>query len=642
MITFRHFYSIFLISLLYLPVKGQNQKEIVGYYPNWQWYDRNHLVDPESIMYEKYTIINYAFFRPQADGSITSTDSWSDENLLLGPMIWWPVVTHDSTKSLPYLAHEAGIKVLPSIGGWNDSYNFPIIAANPAKRQTFVNSCINLIETYNFNGIDLDWEYPGYAPNGGTPSDKQNFTLLLQELRNALNELGIQNNQPYLLTSCFSPDEEKMLNIEWENVLPLIDMVNLMTYDFHGSWDPESNHNAPMYPPQFGNPDWCIDGAFTILTQTFNVPPEKVNIGVAFYGKSLANCTQLYGTHTGYDGTTFWEDEGVPLFYNILKKMNQFTSYWDDQVKCPYLLGNTINTFVTYDDPQSLRIKAQYVKDHNAKGIIIWEITGDYIETTPGSGIITGTPLLDTIHVVFNETGQNSFEVNLKVYLEGAFNGTNMNSTLNGILPLSHPFNPALPYFGNPVPDWYYTGNTTLSAIPNANIVDWVLVELRDAASVLEALPGTIIGRQAAFVTNTGQIVKPDGTANLVFNHSVTNNLFAVVYHRNHIGIISANPLVNISGVYQYDFTVGENQVYGGAAAHKQLSTGKWGMRSGDGNGDGEVQVNDETNVWGISNQAGKSGYLPSDYNLNRQTNNRDKNDFWKPNIGYGSAIPEL
>jgi chitinase len=640
-ITFRFLVLLSLSFLFYITVNSQIQKEIVGYYPNWQWYDRNHAVNPESIMYEKYTIINYAFFRPQADGTVTSTDSWSDENLLLGPMIWWPVVTHDSTKSLPYLAHQEGVNVLPSIGGWNDSYNFPGIAANATKRQTFVNSCLSLIETYNFDGIDLDWEYPGYAPNGGTPADKQNFTLLLEDIKIALDILEIQNNKQYLLTSCFSADEEKMMNVECANVLPLVDMVNLMTYDFHGSWDPESNFNAQMYPPQFGNTDWCIDGAFTILTQTFNVPAEKVNIGVAFYGKSLANCTQLYGPHSGYDGSTFWEDEGVPLYYNILKKMNQFTRYWDNQVKCPYLLGNSINTFVTYDDPESLRYKAQYVKDHNAKGIIIWEITGDYIETTPGSGIISGTPLLDTIHVVFNETAQNNFEVNLKVYLEGAFNGTTMNTTLNSILPLSHPFNPVLPYFGNPMPDWNYNGTASVVSIPTTSIVDWVLVELRDAATVEEALPEATIGRQAAFVTNSGHIVKPDGTANLIFNHSVVNQLFVVVYHRNHLGIISAIPLVNISGVYNYDFTTGVNQAYGGTDAHKQLSTGKWGMRSGDGNGDGEIQTNDKTNVWSISGQTGKSGYLPSDYNLNRQTNNRDKNDYWNLNIGFVSTIPD-
>ncbi|MBE0639493.1 MAG: T9SS type A sorting domain-containing protein [Bacteroidales bacterium] len=380
------------------------QKQVVGYYPNWQWYDRSQLVNPETIFYEKYTIINYAFFRPMANGEITSTDGWADENLLLGPMVWWPVQYHDSTRSLPYLARQAGVKLLPSIGGWNDSSTFPDIAANPDKRQVFVNSCLTLINTYKFDGIDLDWEYPGYAPHGGSAADKANFTLLLQDLRLALDNLSTQTGKEYLLTSCFGAAQTHMQHIDWEGVLPLVDYVNLMTYDFHGSWDPESNHHTPLYSPAVGDPDWCFHGAFTLLTQTYGVPTEQINIGVAFYGKGLANCTQLYGSHTGYDGSTFWEDEGQPLFYNILKRMNLFTRYWDDQVKSPYLLGNTINTFVTYDDPVSIGHKAEYVMNNDIGGVIIWEITGDYIETSPGSGVIAGTPLLDTLLFVFNNT----------------------------------------------------------------------------------------------------------------------------------------------------------------------------------------------------------------------------------------------
>ena len=272
---------------------GQEDKEIVGYYPNWQWYDRANLVNPETILFEKYTVINYAFFNPLADGSIVSTDAWADENLLLGPMIWWPDPHHDSTKSLPYLAHQAGVKLLPSIGGWTLSNTFPAIAADPVKRQTFASSCVDLINQYHFDGIDLDWEYPGYEPHGGSPADKQNFTLLLQDVRAALDELEMINGQEYLLTSCFGASQERMEYVEWADVLPFVDMVNLMTYDFHGSWDPESNHHTPLYSPAVGDPEWCFDGAFTKLTQEFDVPAEKVNIGIAFYGKALANCTQL-------------------------------------------------------------------------------------------------------------------------------------------------------------------------------------------------------------------------------------------------------------------------------------------------------------------------------------------------------------
>jgi chitinase len=334
-------------------------------------------------------------------------------------MIWWPVQTHDSTKSLPYLAHQAGVKVLPSIGGWNDSYNFPGIAANPIKRQNFIDHCISLINEFNFDGIDLDWEYPGYESNGGTPDDKENFTYLCQELRAALDELGLQTGRDYMLTTCIGSAEERMQNIDFENILPTMDMINLMTYDFHGSWDPESNHHTPLYSPAVGNPDWCFDGTFTKITQEYNVPAEMINIGIAFYGKGLANCTGLYQPHTGYDGATFWEDEGQPLYYNIIKKMDQFAYYWDDQVKCPYLLGNSINTFVTYDDLQSVGMKAQYVKDYHASGIIIWEITGDYIETSPGSGVIEGTPLLDTIHAVFDAI--TSVDESINNFKEQAF-----------------------------------------------------------------------------------------------------------------------------------------------------------------------------------------------------------------------------
>lgn len=639
LINFRNL-LLFPAFLVALAVNGQSQKEIVGYYPNWQWYDRNHLVNPESILYEKYTVINYAFFRPMADGSVASTDSWADENLLLGPMIWWPVVMHDSTRSMPYLAHQAGIKLVPSIGGWNDSYNFASIAANVSKRQTFVNACVSLIEAYNFDGIDLDWEYPGYAPNGGTPADKQNFTLLLQDLRNGLDALEYQTGKEYILTSCFSPDELKMLDIEWLNVLPLVDMVNLMTYDFHGSWDPESNHNTPMYPPQVGNPDWCIDGAFTILTQSFNVPPSKVNIGMAFYGKSLANCTQLYGPHTGYDGSTFWEDEGVPLYYNILKKMNQFTRYWDDQVKCPYLLGNSINTFVTYDDPESLRYKAQYVMDQNAKGIIIWEITGDYVETAPGSGIISGTPLLDTILSVFNDQGQDHYQLQLKAFLEGPFNGIDMNPTLNSVLPLNQPFHPSLPYFGNPMPDWYYTGSESVPAIPNPNITDWVLIELRDAATASSALKTTMVAQMPGFILTNGSIVATDGFSNLQFINVIANNLWVVVHHRNHQSIMNANIIPFANGIYTYDYSAGMDQVYGGADGHKELIPGVWGMRGGDGNGDGNTSSNDKSFVWSLSSQTGKKGYLPGDFNMDSQTDNRDKNDNWIQNLGTGSHVP--
>jgi hypothetical protein len=236
-------------------------------------------------------------------------------------------------------------------------------------------------------------------------------------------------------------------------------------------------------------------------------------------------------------------------------------------------------------------------------------------------------------------TSPSSFSVNLSAMLEGPFNGSSMNTGLNGILPLNQPFNPALPYFGNPMPDWYYTGTESVPAIPNSNIADWVLVELRDAWNADGAVKATMISQMPGFILSNGTIVGLDGTSALQYNGQVYNSLFPVIYQRNHIAVMSASQAGYSAGSFTYNFTTGEGQVYGGASAHKELAPGVWGLRTGDGNGDGEVLDSDKDNLWDI--QAAQTGYLPSDYNMNAQSDNTDKNDWWLPNLGSSSGVPE-
>jgi hypothetical protein len=220
---------------------------------------------------------------------------------------------------------------------------------------------------------------------------------------------------------------------------------------------------------------------------------------------------------------------------------------------------------------------------------------------------------------------------NLKEFLEGPFTGTEMTTLLNsgGILPLSQPYN---------VSPWNYSGTESVVAIPNSNIVDWVLIELRDAPSAPLANVGTRIARQAAFLLKNGQVVGLDGVSPLQFTVIVNNQLFAIVWYRNHLAVMSANALVNIGGTYSYDFTTGSGQVYGGASAHKQVGTGIWGMISGDGDASNTVQNADKTGVWVPF--AGRRGYFMADFNLDRQVNNKDKNDKWFPNLGRFSYVP--
>jgi len=222
------------------------------------------------------------------------------------------------------------------------------------------------------------------------------------------------------------------------------------------------------------------------------------------------------------------------------------------------------------------------------------------------------------------------FDLDIKVFLHGPFNGSYMNTDLNSILPLSQPYNTS---------PWNYLGSETTALIPNPDIVDWILVELRDATDASSATPGTKIAQQAAFLKNDGQVIGLDGFSLPHFDDLISQDLFVVIWHRNHVGIISSNPLIRISQVYSYDFTIDDLQVLGGSLGYKELVPGTWGMAGGDGDANGLVESADKTNSW--LPDAGTNGYKVSDFNMDTQVDNKDKNDIWYFNLGKESQVPD-
>jgi len=232
------------------------------------------------------------------------------------------------------------------------------------------------------------------------------------------------------------------------------------------------------------------------------------------------------------------------------------------------------------------------------------------------------------IHSVYQPIHELLLDLN--VFLEGPFNGTNMNTNLNpSIIPLSQPYN---------TDPWNYPGTESVGSIPNTEVVDWVLIELRDTTDASLATGETVIAQQAAFLLNNGSIVGTDGSSVLQFDNSITNQLFVVVWHRNHLGIMSANALTETGGVYTYDFTTGNNQAYG-TDAQVDLGSGMYGMIGGDANADGFVNNDDKTEVW--NSETGETGYLGSDVDMDGQANNLDKNDTWINNISSHSQVPD-
>lgn len=222
------------------------------------------------------------------------------------------------------------------------------------------------------------------------------------------------------------------------------------------------------------------------------------------------------------------------------------------------------------------------------------------------------------------------YTLNLKVYMEGPFAGDQMLPYLNffGFLPVNQPYN---------IAPWYYGGTEAVTAIPNADVVDWVLVELRRTTGGPEtAITDSIICREACFLMKDGKIRDTDGISDPVVSLAIKGNIFAVIRHRNHLDVMSGSPLMVTGHTLSYDFTTGG--AYNGSLAQKELAPGTWGMISSDGNGDGYINNTDKIEVW--NPQSGSSGYKSGDFNLDGYVNNTDKIDYWAPNTGRSCQVP--
>jgi chitinase len=376
----------FLCVIVYSSLAGLSLAqggEITGYYPSWKWTSRNNLVTPDRIPYSKLNVINYAFFLPLPDGTITGKDAVGDSLYLRG--------TPDTR--LTALAHKNGVQVMLSLGGWEDSNNFSAVAADPDLRAVFAHSCVEAIRKYDFDGIDIDWEYPGYVGHKGRPADKENFTLLLQTLRDSLAAEGSLQGKRYLLTAALPASPSVLSMIEIEKVADILDLLNLMTYDFYGPWDPVANHNAPLYPSVGADSSRCVDAAFALYNRVLGIPSMKINVGVPFYGQTYTHCTSLNHSHAGPD-TTHFSRFGA-FYYDIVRIIDRCERRWDEHAMVPYLVNTEWQLLISYDDEESVRAKASYVVEKNLHGLIIWEITGDYLPDG-------NTPLLNAIHSVFH------------------------------------------------------------------------------------------------------------------------------------------------------------------------------------------------------------------------------------------------
>lgn len=240
------------------------------------------------------------------------------------------------------------------------------MASTDENRKRFADSVVNFLLQYNFNGVDLDWEYPVSGGGPGTvinPADKENFPLMLQKIREKLDAQEETDGKHYSLSIAGGANSSFANNTTIGDSQKYLDYIQLMTYDIHGNWEAKADYNAPLYDDN--GLTYSVDKAVNIFLDA-GVPKEKLIMGVPFYGyQYTVTSTEDNGLRQNFTSG------GAIAYKSILSgdlENNGYTRYWSEGAQVPYYWNPTTKHFITYDDPESLKLKAEYIKEKGLGG----------------------------------------------------------------------------------------------------------------------------------------------------------------------------------------------------------------------------------------------------------------------------------
>jgi len=402
---------------------------VSAYFADWDVYGRGYNV--KDIPADKLNVIQYAFGAPtfdQATGAVGCSilDPWADYQRPLdaslavdgvGDVAGQPLFGNFNQILKLKKAHP-GLRVEISLGGWTKSTYFSDVAATAQRRQDFVKSCVDTFINGNipglapgaakgvFDGIDIDWEYPtqfaGGNPDAG-PADKHNATLLMQEFRRQLGP-------DHLLTAAFPATSKAGDYWELTAAIAPMNWVNIMTYDYNipsgGVAAPDTLFTHSFRDPNAADPSWNTVGTVQYYLAN-GVPPNKVVVGVPFYGNQYLRTSGLWAKsdNSGLDPNSLVPDQKPqPTYHDLVDTAKivgtgGYTANWDVQSGEPWLFNPagvhnlcsafnadgtcatpyvaTVPTVIAYSDPKSVAERTTLIKGWGLRGAMAWEISQD-------------------------------------------------------------------------------------------------------------------------------------------------------------------------------------------------------------------------------------------------------------------------
>jgi hypothetical protein len=291
------------------------------------------------------------------------------------------------------------------------------------------------------------------------------------------------------------------------------------------------------------------------------------------------------------------------------------------QLKTNYTINNgiTVNSASLSSDKKKVTLTTSQHTNNQS-----YTVTVTAVKDLAGNAISSN----NSAQYTFVDNTVGDLKVNIKVFLQGAFQNGNMMTSLkeNNLLPATQPYNRS---------PWNYNGSEVISSSSSSSlsaIVDWVLVELRSSQN-----PALVIARRAALLRNDGFIVDTDGNTTVTFKSVVYGSYYLAIRHRNHLSVMSAVAVELAPNGSLYDFTKSIASAYG-QNPMAEISTGLFGMYSGDGDANGNINDVDRNDIWSVQN--GNMGYLSGDYNLDSGVTIKDTNNYWNLNQGKVAQVP--
>jgi chitinase len=346
------------------PPETKKEKVFVGYLYR----------EPRDIKFKFYTHIFHAFLVADGEGRVKP-----------GRLV--------PSRELTASAHKAGVKVVLSLGGWGWDDEFAAIVSRPEAEDRYVRSVIAIVGDNDYDGVDLDWEYPD------TEKEIIGFERLTRRLRKELDALGARKNRAMVLTMAASSNPGTLKWLKKEFLLETMDWINVMTYDFTGDWTNYAGHHSPLFASsrQPGRPARSTEASMKYLLNERGIPADRLAVGIPLYGRGFAVKEPYASTKDAPKGRAVRGGD----YKNIHRLLHEqgWTRRWDDETKNPWLVAADRPAVIGYDDAESVGIKTEWAMKQGFRGVFFWEITADRLPD--GSN-----PLQDASHQKWADGGK--------------------------------------------------------------------------------------------------------------------------------------------------------------------------------------------------------------------------------------------